>query len=572
MSHCTEESPHTADLPRALGTGLFRTVAGRTMRRQLAAESDGLRAFLAGRSECLTETQLLFAELETWLERCSSQELREGPSFSAVAYRAARDVFRGYRADNAPGSDRVSVPWEPPRPDCAPGYGRLLDALRAELGDESEILDLRWARGLGMGELAFVLRCSVTEAEERLARALAWAGYVQGSHRCEVDLGQALHDAFQMMPDAVVALRAVQRSRPIKLGVGTVVDQRYRIEEFVGGGQSGYVYRASDVRVPGHMVALKMLHNPARTSVTKEGAIRELTRIASVTHPSLVQLKDHGWWQDRLWFTMPWYEGETLEARMQRGPLSVDEATAVAGQIGRALAALHKAGLVHQDVKPANILLAEIGCGKFHETVPVLLDLGVASSDDNIVVAGTPLYFSPELATAVTDPEATVAITGKSDVFALALTVLHAVLPGTRENVADEDVDAFIAKRALTSVRVPFSWRLRKARGDLALALNADPAVRPTAATFAQDLAALSDVAAPKRLGALSAVALAAAIVGSVWVGGTLAARHHRIRMEQFDARAQLEATQALLDQQRARAEALERELEAARRPHLAER
>jgi DNA-directed RNA polymerase specialized sigma24 family protein len=573
MSYCMEEPGHNPNiLPLALGTGLFRTVAGRTMRRQLATESDGLRAFLASRVGCLEEARQLFEELETWLERCSSAELRDGPSFSAVAYRAARDIFRAYRLENPAPKGPTTTPWEPARPDAPLRYGALLDALRSELGEEAEVLDLRWARGLGVGELAFVLRCSVPEVEERLSRAFAWAGYVSSSQRCDADLGQALHDAFQIVPEAVVELRAARKVKPFKLAAGTVVDSRYRIEEFVGGGQSGYVYRASDVRVPGHVVALKMLHQPSRTSVTKEGTIRELTRIASVTHPSLVQLKDHGWWQDRLWFTMPWYEGETLEERLQRAPLDDVEAAAIGAQVARALAALHKAGLVHQDVKPANILLAEIGSGKSRETLPVLLDLGVASPEDNLVLAGTPLYFSPELAAGVSDPDATVAVTGKTDVYALALTLLHAMVPRTREAISDEDVDAFIERRATTSPRVPFSWALRRARRSLVPALAIDPLARPIAASFAVDLTTLADSRAPKRMGAAATALLAAAIVTSTWIGGSLAVRHRRIHMEQFDAQGRIEAVEALLEQQRARSQSLERELELARRPQLAER
>src|SRR5690606_2592604 len=98
-------------------------------------------------------------------------------------------------------------------------------------------------------------------------------------------------------------------------------------------------------------------------------------------HPSIVQFKDHGWHESRLWFVMPWYEGESLQARIDRQPLSRTEARQIFEPLARALAAMHASGLRHQDVKPENIFLANI---KRHgegvsDILPVLLDLGVAA-------------------------------------------------------------------------------------------------------------------------------------------------------------------------------------------------
>jgi len=78
---------------------------------------------------------------------------------------------------------------------------------------------------------------------------------------------------------------------------------------------------------------------------------RELVMLAAASHPNIVQLKDHGTTAGYVWLTMPVYEGETLGSRLERDPLSLDEAYEIFLPIARALEALHKAGLRHQDIK-----------------------------------------------------------------------------------------------------------------------------------------------------------------------------------------------------------------------------
>jgi serine/threonine protein kinase len=99
--------------------------------------------------------------------------------------------------------------------------------------------------------------------------------------------------------------------------------------------------------------------------------------------------------QSRLYVAMPYYKGETLEDRLRRGPMKVDEAIAVAIKAARGLAALHKAGVTHRDVKPQNILLLDNGEVK-------LIDLGVArlpriEDADEAATPGTLDYMAPEL-------------------------------------------------------------------------------------------------------------------------------------------------------------------------------
>ena len=122
-----------------------------------------------------------------------------------------------------------------------------------------------------------------------------------------------------------------------------------------GEGMFGKVYVAERVDVPAHQVALKLVPREVYSGRNVE---RELVMLAAASHPNIVQLKDHGTTEGYVWLTMPVYEGETLGDRLERAPLSLEDAHEIFLPIARALDALHKAGLRHQDIKPENIFLA----------------------------------------------------------------------------------------------------------------------------------------------------------------------------------------------------------------------
>jgi serine/threonine protein kinase len=311
-------------------------------------------------------------------------------------------------------------------------------------------------------------------------------------------------DALRVLPPPDVRTTASGPPRP--LPSGSVIAGRYEIESVVGGGAFGHVYRARDRRVHTHVVALKMAHRASLTEAAKEGAMAELSRIASAFHPSLVQLKEHGWHDERLWFAMPFYEGETLAERLVRGPLSIDEAAALLAPIAEALASLHRAGIRHQDIKPDNIFVAKLDDER---TLPVLLDLGVAARADDLAVAGTPAYFAPEVARRVTSPDDHVAVDDRADVFALALTFAQALAPDTKDEEAD--LDAFLRER---SAGVPpfVDTRLLPVKRALVRWAAEDAKSRPTATELATELHALSRRQVAPRSTAWRSVALGAAL------------------------------------------------------------
>ncbi|MFO0617096.1 MAG: protein kinase [Polyangiaceae bacterium] len=220
--------------------------------------------------------------------------------------------------------------------------------------------------------------------------------------------------------------------------IDDIVGLHYRLVSHLGEGNFGKVYLAERIDVPEHRVALKIL---PRSLYAGRNVERELIMLATVGHPNMVQMKDHGMTENYVWLTMPVYEGETLGERLERGPLEFREAYDIFLPIARAVEALHGAGLRHQDIKPDNIFLARFA-GRLH---PVLLDLGVAAEKDSSFVAGTALYAAPEQLLAIIGVPGAIALTEKMDTYCFAATLLMALVgesrfPGAKATTRDEIV------------------------------------------------------------------------------------------------------------------------------------
>jgi serine/threonine protein kinase len=199
---------------------------------------------------------------------------------------------------------------------------------------------------------------------------------------------------------------------------GDVVGEHYQLVRKLGEGTFGRVYVAQRIDVPEHQVALKLL---PRSLYVGRNVDRELVMLATVGHPHVVQLKDHGTTDEYVWLTMPVYEGQTLQERLeQKGTLSLREAYDIFRAIAYGLEALHDAGLRHQDIKPENIYLAVFG-RRLH---PVLLDLGVAAEKEASFIAGTALYASPEQIFALDGSASRPPLTEKMDTYCFATTLL----------------------------------------------------------------------------------------------------------------------------------------------------
>ena len=443
--------------------------------------AEGLRQYVTIRSGSVSAGQRVMKKLKAVVASKASDALVEPPGIRARLYRLARDLSE--KTD-----DGDFLPYRTPREGKrAARIQRIRDHVPAE---DAELLELRFARELGPHEIAFVLGAPVEGILESLHDATGHAAKV-----ARTKPGDSLR---RLLAEAFALEASIQTTRDVEdylddkpaLGSGKLIGRRYRIQARVGTGAFGDVYRAEDADVPGHVVALKLLHQPAYSDDARRSALRELQHLASVFHPSVVHLKDHGWHDGRLWFVMPWYDGETLESRLQAGPLDRREARRIFEQLARALAAVHAAGLRHQDVKPENIFLATLPGDQ--EPLPVLIDFGVSATDAEMLVAGTPTYFAPEVAAQFASVEQKPRVTSRADVFSLALALRNALDPESADDVPSGAVDAFIEDRARSRPRAPTQRSLRFLEGSFARWMHLDAFERPTAEELAEELAVLT--------------------------------------------------------------------------------
>ena len=198
---------------------------------------------------------------------------------------------------------------------------------------------------------------------------------------------------------------------------------RYVIERMLGRGAMGAVYAAQDEDV-GERVALKILTCGDAPEVV-ERFRREVRLARRVTHRNAARTYDLGEHAGQHYLTMELVEGESLQDRMARGPLSHDDIVDIGVQLCQGLGAAHAVGVVHRDLKPANVLIESTGR-------VVITDFGVARAvqgdaevtTDRMAVVGTPAYMAPEQ---LTGDE----IGPHTDVFALGV-MLYELLTGQR--------------------------------------------------------------------------------------------------------------------------------------------
>ena len=151
----------------------------------------------------------------------------------------------------------------------------------------------------------------------------------------------------------------------------------YEIRDRIGEGGMGEVYRARDTRLD-RTVAIKVLSEDFDEAPDlRERFEREARAVAALNHPNICTLYDIGW-QGVDYLVIEYIEGETLSARLSRGPLKVDEALQIAMQIADALDKAHRHGVVHRDLKPGNIMLTKPGSRRERSAQAKLLDFGLA--------------------------------------------------------------------------------------------------------------------------------------------------------------------------------------------------
>ncbi|WP_182045291.1 serine/threonine-protein kinase [Curtobacterium sp. ME26] len=291
---------------------------------------------------------------------------------------------------------------------------------------------------------------------------------------------------------------------------------RYRVTGTLGHGGMASVYRAVDEQL-GREVAVKVFRIGAVDHGERARAEAEIQTLAALRSPSLVTLYDAA--LDDVdgdsYLVMELVPGSDLDTRLREGPLDTTTTARVGAQVAEGLAAVHAQGIVHRDVKPANVLLESDG-----EHVK-LADFGIALLRDAArvtgtgTVIGTAAYIAPEQ---VLGRE----ITGQADVYALGLMLLQSLtgerpFPGT----AVESATARLTRGPVIDQHLPTAWRTL-----LHVMTAQDPAERPTAAEAARRLRALErDGSAPATQllpgapGALTPAAAGAAAVGGAALG-----------------------------------------------------
>ncbi len=343
----------------------------------------------------------------------------------------------------------------------------------------------------------------------------------------------------------------------MKIAAGTRLGP-YEIEHAIGAGGMGVVYRADDSRL-GRKVAIKVL--PHARGEHFRRFEREARTIGALNHPNLLTLHDVGDHEGVPFLVTEMLDGESLRARLSRGPLRLREAIQIGADVARGLAAAHDAGVIHRDVKPDNIFLTTEGRTK-------VLDFGIAklrrasvemdavtadiateptvapNTRDTGLVIGTPGYMAPEQLDGGKIDE-------RTDIFALGV-VLYEMICGKRAFVSDSAVEESYAilktpaeppkgaTKALARVVLRCLEKRPDARFqsaiDLAFALDeldasTDPVSRISKVSIEPDPRQSArtirdpEPAVRQRTRALGWIALATAVAGAALVVGFLMGR-----------------------------------------------
>ena len=227
----------------------------------------------------------------------------------------------------------------------------------------------------------------------------------------------------------------------------------------------GDVYKARDTRLA-RTVALKVLPpHVAQDPQSRERLEREARAVAALNHPHICTLHDIGSHDGTDFLVMEYAEGETLKARLAKGPLPLDQALEYAIQLASALDRAHRAGIVHRDIKPGNIMLTRSGAK--------LLDFGLAKAcapavgvettkltgadlTERGLILGTVQYMAPEQLECGT-------VDARSDIFAFGV-VLYEMITGRKafEGTSQASVIAAILQRNPPMCRRSRLWRRQR--------------------------------------------------------------------------------------------------------------
>src|SRR4051794_19322083 len=271
---------------------------------------------------------------------------------------------------------------------------------------------------------------------------------------------------------------------------GRLVAGRYRLQSRLGGGGMGTVWLARD-ELLGRQVAIKQVLTPVDVSAAeadqqRQRALREGRIAARLSHPHAISVYDVALESGQPWLVMEYLPSRSLAAVLSEdGVLRVDQVAQIGAQVADALAATHAAGIVHRDVKPANILIGE---GGRLEGLVKITDFGISHARGDVTltqtgqITGTPAFLAPEVAQGREMTEA-------SDVFSLGAT-LYTCLEGRPPFGMDDNALRLLHRVAAGELEPP--RRAGSLTGPLLRMLATDPVQRPAMEQVRDELAQLA--------------------------------------------------------------------------------
>jgi eukaryotic-like serine/threonine-protein kinase len=280
---------------------------------------------------------------------------------------------------------------------------------------------------------------------------------------------------------------------PPTISKGALIAGKYKVIDEIGRGGMGVVYEAEDVKLK-RSVALKFLPpHLAGSDELRERFLIEARAAAALSHPNICVIHEVGESEERPYIAMEYVEGETLRERVRKGPLKPEEALDITAQVAAGLGEAHHKGIVHRDIKSANIMVTAKGQAKIMDFGLAKLQAG-SSLTKSQTTLGTVAYMSPEQARGK-------GVDSRTDIWSLGV-VLYEMLSGKLPFQGEHDQSVIYA------ILHEEPESLKKARPDAApemeqiigQALAKKPAGRyQTMEEFREDVEALAEGLKPLR-------------------------------------------------------------------------
>jgi serine/threonine protein kinase/dienelactone hydrolase len=282
------------------------------------------------------------------------------------------------------------------------------------------------------------------------------------------------------------------------VSLGSFLAGKYRVLEEVGHGGMGVVYKAEDMKLK-RMVAIKFLPRELSSNPEiRERFLQEARAAAALSHPNICTIHEVDDSEEKPFIVMEYVDGENLRERIKKGPLPIEKALDITIQAADGLEKAHQKGIVHRDIKSANIMIAKEGQAK-------ILDFGLAKVRGEImmtkegVTMGTVAYMSPEQARGDK-------VDARTDIWSLGV-VLYEILTGELPYKGERDVSILYSivheeRKSLKDKKPPIPAELEWIIGR-AMEKNLDSRYQ-TAAEMLRDLRNYRDVLRMESSGALS--------------------------------------------------------------------